>query len=183
MLILSYEKFSAKNAFFQNFETDINFALLEYHYLHLTICLTTKNFIQRMFGGTKTLSVNKNHFKRMTLPLTNLLSTRGLDMSPSSTPGEVQSRFQQIFQSSVNLGQSSQGFNRSFKVQLTWGSPVKISRNLSIYRVTWGKSPSSSLGAFECQKCSTIPSSPAGSYNHQQNNGQFKLLKICFSQA
>ena len=31
-------------------------------------------------------------------------------------------------------------------IQLTWGSPVKISRNISICRVTWGKSPSLSLG-------------------------------------
>ena len=27
-----------------------------------------------------------------------------------------------------------------------------------------------------------IPSSPAGSYDHQQDNGQLKLLKICLSQ-
>ena len=38
MLNLSYKKFSAKkNAFFKNFETSINFALLEYHCLHMFI--------------------------------------------------------------------------------------------------------------------------------------------------
>ena len=70
----------------------------------------------------------------MTLPTINLLSTRGM-----------------TWHHPVNLGQSSQGFNRPFKVQLTWGSLVKISRNLSIAELTWGKSPSPSLGAFECQ--------------------------------
>ena len=67
----------------------------------------------------------------MTLPLTNLLSTRGLDMSLSSTPGAVQSIFQQIFQSSVNLGQSNQDFKKSLNC-----------------RITRGKSPSPTLGAL-----------------------------------
>ena len=83
-----------------------------------------------MFGGTKTLSVSKITSKRMTLPLTNLLSTKGYDMSLSSTPGAVQSRFQQIFQSSVNLGQSSQDFKKSLNMQ---GNLIQDS-----FITTWG---------------------------------------------
>ena len=148
MLNLSYKKFSAKKCIFQNFETNINFTLLEYHCLHLTICLTAKKFIQRMFGGTKTLSVNK-------------IISKGwhFHWPISYKQGDMTCHHP------AHLGQSSQGFNRSFKVQLTWGSPVKISTNLSKVQWTWGKYPSSSLGAFECQKCSTIPSSPVGIYS------------------
>ena len=62
----------------------------------------------------------QNHFKRITLPTTSLLSTRGMTRHHP-----------------INLGQSSQGFNRSFKVQLTWGSPVKISTKSLNCRVTW----------------------------------------------
>ena len=114
------KKFSAKNSILQNFETNINFALLEYHCLHLTISLTAKKFIQQMFGGTKTLSVSKITSKRMTLPLTNLLSTRGHDMSLSSTPGEVQSRFQEISQEvQNNQGKAS--------ISVTWGIKRQIS--------------------------------------------------------
>ena len=69
----------------------------------------------------KSLS-EQNHFKRMTLPTKNLLSTRGM-----------------TWHHPVNLGQSSQGFNRSFKVQLTWGSPVKVSTNLSKSSVNSGQ--------------------------------------------
>ena len=94
-------------------------------------CLTAKKFIQRMFRGTKTLSVSENHFKRMTLPL-------------------------QI---------SYQQGAWHVTIQLTWGSPVKVSTNLSKVQWTWGKSPSPSLGAFECQKCSTTPSSPVRRYS------------------
>ena len=112
-----------------------------------------------MFGGTKTLSVNKITSSGMTLPLQKSpINKMGFDMVLSSEPGAVQSKFQQIFQSPINLGQSSQDFTKSLNCILTWG-----------------KSPSPSLGAFECQKCSTIPSSPAGNCNHQQNNGQLKL--------
>ena len=131
MLNLSYKKFSAKKRIFQNFETSISFALFEYRCLHMVICLTAKKSLQRMFGGTKTLSVSKITSKRMTLPLQKSPINKGHDMSLSSTPGAVRSRFQQIFHYPVNLGQSGQDFNKSFKVQLTWGSPVKISTNLS----------------------------------------------------
>ena len=81
-----------------------------------------------MFGGTKTLSVNKitSKNKRMTLPLR------------------------------ISYQQGAWHVT----IQLTWVSPIKISRNLLICRVIWFKTPSSPLGALECQECSTIPSSP-----------------------
>ena len=52
-------------------------------------------------------------------------------MALSKKPGAAQSRFQQIFQCPVNLGQSSQDFKESLNC-----------------RLTWGKSPSPSLGAL-----------------------------------
>ena len=170
---LSYKKFSAKKRIFQNFETNINFALLEYHCLHLIFAWQQRIYTANVRRNENSLSKSKSLQEDNTSIKSPI--NKGHDMSPSSTPGAVQSRVQQIFQSSINLGQSSQGFNRSFKVQLTWGSPVNISTKSINYRLTWGKYPSPSLGAFECQECSTIPSSPAGNCNHQQNNGQLKL--------
>ena len=38
---------------FQNFKTNINFALLEYHCLHLAICLTTEKFAWRISNEQK----------------------------------------------------------------------------------------------------------------------------------
>ena len=98
-----------------------------------------------MFGGTKALSVSKITSSGMTLPWQKSpISKRGLDMVLSSKPGAVQSRFQQNFQSSVNLGQSSQDFKKSLN-----------------YRITWGKSPSPSLGAFKRQSQQGVTYNPS----------------------
>ena len=85
MLNLSYKKFSAKKKrIFQNFETSINFALFEYRCLHMVICLTAKKFIQRMFGGTKTLSVSKNHFKWDDISIDKSPINKGRDIAQFS---------------------------------------------------------------------------------------------------
>ena len=69
-----------------------------------------------MFGGMKALLVSKITSSGMTLPWQKSpISKRGLDMVLSSKPGAVQSRFQQNFQSSAHLGQSSQDSRKSLK--------------------------------------------------------------------
>ena len=116
--------------FFQNFEPNINFALLEYHCFHLAICLTAKKFKQWISNERKFSQWTKSLQEGWHFHYKNLLSTRGHDMSLSSTPGAVQSRFQQISQSSVNLGQSSQGFKKSLNCSVNLGQ-VSLT-------ITWG---------------------------------------------
>ena len=83
----------------------------------------------------------------MPLPLQKShIHKRGIGMVLSSKPGEVQSRFQQISQSPVNLGQSSQDFNKSLNCRITWCkslSPslgalnVNLIKGLRTIQVSW----------------------------------------------
>ena len=98
-----------------------------------------------MFERMKAPSVNKITSSGMTLPLQKSpINKRGFDMVLSSKPGAVQSRFQQIFQSPVNLGQSSQDFKKSINC-----------------RLTGGKSPSLSLGALKHKSHQRVTYSPS----------------------
>ena len=108
----------------------------------------------------------QNHFKnkRMTLPLRISYQQGAWHVAIQLTWGSLV-KVQQIFQSSVNLGQSSQDFKKSLNLQ---SNLIQDS-----FITTWGI-------RMSITKVIKIPSSPAGSYNHQQNNRQLKLLKNLF---
>ena len=74
----------------------------------------------------------QNHFKWDDTSIAKIsYQHRGHNMALSNKPGAVQSRFQEISQSLVNLGQSSQDFKKTLNC-----------------RVARGKSPSPSLGTL-----------------------------------